>query len=285
MRATDDDRGREALAWTSGLLDRLPAEVTHPILACARDVDGWAILMRDVGDALFPPHDPYVGTPIALADDDRILDALAALHVAFWEEPEAADPALGFCTPEQRYRSFSPETGRREVGGPDFYPGIIRDGWELLPTLMDPGVADLLIGLAVDPTARDSVGVLPADGRPRRSAPTQPWAATHGATTGWCSWTGSSGPGTPGADLTWYLHCAGPSRRSAVETGIACYRGRLAQRLGSRFDERGGSRSSSWSLLGQMLRCAHDLAWARSVTNRRRLANGRARAWSGGSSR
>jgi hypothetical protein len=41
MRATGDDRGREALAWTSGLLDRLPPEVTHPILACARDADSW----------------------------------------------------------------------------------------------------------------------------------------------------------------------------------------------------------------------------------------------------
>ena len=151
MRATGDDRGREALAWTSGLLDRLPPEITHPIIACARDGDGWAILMRDVGDTLFPPHDPYVGTPIAPADDDRILDALTALHTAFWEEPEAADPALGFCPPEQRYRSFSPETGRREVGGPDFYPGVIRDGWELRPTLIDPGVADLVTGLAVDP--------------------------------------------------------------------------------------------------------------------------------------
>ena len=238
MRATDDDRGREALAWTSGLLDRLPAEVTHPILACARDVDGWAILMRDVGDALFPPHDPYVGTPIALADDDRILDALAALHVAFWEEPEAADPALGFCTPEQRYRSFSPETGRREVGGPDFYPGIIRDGWELLPTLMDPGVADLLIGLAVDPgplaTALACYPQTVVHGDPR---PPNLGLQRNGATTPvvLLDWQ-FLGPGTPGADLTWYLlRRAEPEERSRDRNRLLP-RPAAARRL--RFDER-----------------------------------------------
>jgi hypothetical protein len=264
MRATDDDRGREALAWTSGLLDRLPAEVMHPILACARDADGWAILMHDVGNALFPPHDPYVGTPIAPADDDRILDALAALHVAFWEEPEAADPALGFCTPEQRYRSFSPETGRREVGGPDFYPGIIRDGWELLPTLVDPGVANFVTELAADPgplaAALTSYPQTVVHGDPR---PPNLGLQRNGATTRvvLLDWQ-FLGPGTPGADVTWYLHCAGPSRRSAKETGIACYRDRLARRLGPRFDERWWQPQLELSLLGQMLRCAHDLAWA-----------------------
>ena len=58
MRATEDHVGRETLAWTSGLLDRLPPEAAHPIVACAHNGAGGTILMRDVGDTLFPPHDP-----------------------------------------------------------------------------------------------------------------------------------------------------------------------------------------------------------------------------------
>jgi len=264
MRATDDRQGREAVTWTSGLLDRLPPEVTHAILACARDGGGWAILMRDASSTLFSPHDPHIGTPITPADDDLILDGLAALHAAFWEEPEAADPALGFCTPEQRYRSFSPETGQREVGGPDFYPRIIRDGWELLPTLIDPGVANLVIGLANDPRplaaalARYPQTVVHGDPRPPNLGLQRNEATTRVVLLDWQF----LGPGTPGADLTWYLYSAGPSRRSAEETGIACYRHRLARRLGPRFDEGWWQPQLELSLLGQMVRCALDLAWA-----------------------
>src|SRR5688572_33228882 len=45
VRATADELGREVLVWTSGLLDRLPAEIVHPVIACAHDEGGgWAIL-------------------------------------------------------------------------------------------------------------------------------------------------------------------------------------------------------------------------------------------------
>src|SRR5829696_7244963 len=97
VRGTADCRGREVLVWTTGLLDRLPPEITHPVIACSRDEDGWAILMHDVSDQLIP--DPLGASPINEADHRRYLDALAALHADFWEEPEAADPALGFCSP------------------------------------------------------------------------------------------------------------------------------------------------------------------------------------------
>ena len=40
VRGTADLHGREVLVWTTGLLDRLPPEITHPVIACARD--GWA---------------------------------------------------------------------------------------------------------------------------------------------------------------------------------------------------------------------------------------------------
>ena len=36
------------------LLDRLPPEITHPVIACARDGEGWAILMHDVSAPTHP---------------------------------------------------------------------------------------------------------------------------------------------------------------------------------------------------------------------------------------
>lgn len=264
MRATDDRVGREALAWSSGMLDRLPPEVAHPIVACAREGDGWAILMHDVGDALFPPHDPYLGLPLSAADDTSILDALAAMHVAFWDEPEAAHPAQGFCSPEARFRAFSPATGRREASSADFYPHIIREGWELLPTLIDPGLAALIAGLADDPRplttalARYPQTVVHGDPRPPNLGLLRTPDATRLMMIDWQF----VGPGVPGVDLSWYLYCSGPGRTHTKEAAIACYRDCLAQRLGSRFSESWWRPHLELCLLGQTLRCAQDMAWA-----------------------
>lgn len=265
MRATDDCVGREALAWTSGLLDRVPPEIAHPIIACAADGNGWAILMRDVSDALFPPHDPYLGVPIPAAADASVLDALAAMHVAFWDEPEAADPAQGFCSPVARYRAFSPETGRREAGSSDVYPRIIREGWDLLPSLIDPALADLIAGLADDPgpltaaIARYPQTVVHGDPRPPNLGLLRDRsAATRLLLLDWQF----VGPGAPATDLAWFLYTSDPGRPGVQNAVIACYRECLASRLGSRFNEAWWRPQLELSLLGQTLRCAQDMAWA-----------------------
>jgi hypothetical protein len=265
MRATDDRVGREALTWSSGLLDRLPPEVTHAIVACADDGDGWAILMRDVSGFLFPPHDPYLGASISAADDAAVLDGMAALHVAFWQEPEAVDPACGFCTPESRYRAFNPETGQREANTTDAYPRIIREGWELLPGLIDSGLAALVIELATDPRpltaalARYPQTVVHGDVRP----PNIGLARNGGVSPQLLllDWQ-LVGPGAPGIDLTWYLYCSSYGRTTTPEAIIACYRERLACRLGLRFAGAWWEPQLALSLLGQMVRCGQDIAWA-----------------------
>ncbi|HMM42394.1 MAG TPA: hypothetical protein PKA95_10870, partial [Thermomicrobiales bacterium] len=86
MRVSDDRHGREAALWSGGLLDRLPPEMTHAYLATAHDGDGWAILMRDVGTTFLPRG------PISPTDHERIIEALAALHAAYWDL--APDPTL-----------------------------------------------------------------------------------------------------------------------------------------------------------------------------------------------
>jgi hypothetical protein len=265
MRATNDRLGREAQAWAGGLLDRLPPEITHPVLACAHDGDGWAILMRDVSDALFPPHDPYVGLALSTADEDRLLDGLAALHEAFWDKPEAASSACGYCHPALRYSAFSPETGRREGDAPDVYPRIIRDGWDLLPSLIDADTAVLVTALALDPRplvsalARYPQTVVHGDPRP----PNFGLVRSNGSASRvmLLDWQ-LAGPGAAASDLAWLLYCAEPGRLRPRETVIAVYRDRLAARLGSRFDEAGWRPQLALCLLGQMVRCAQDMAWA-----------------------
>jgi hypothetical protein len=265
MRATDDRLGREALVWTSGLLDRLPPEVTHPIVAAARDGDGWAILMHDVTDALIPPHDPYTGAAISEADHACFLDALAALHARFWNEAAVAASTPGLCSPEDRYRAFSPDTGWREGDGPDVYPRIIREGWDLLPTLIDPAAADLIVGLVNDPgpltaaQARYPQTIVHGDPRPPNLGRLENGASTTRVVL--LDWH-FVGPSVPGVDLTWYLYTTGPGRSLCREAVIAGYRERLACRLGSRFDQDWWQPQLELSLLGQMLRCGQDMAWA-----------------------
>ena len=148
-----DHARHERSAWPGGsrlaigLLDRLPPEIAHAVVACAEDGLGWAILMRDVGPDLIPPGD----NPIGVRENTYFLAAMAALHVTFWEDPGAADLRLGFCNLRHRYAELSPETGRRETGGPDSVPRLILEGWDLLRMMVEPDVAGILSELLEDP--------------------------------------------------------------------------------------------------------------------------------------
>ncbi len=95
----------------------MPPEIVHPVVACARNGTGWAILMRDVSDALIP--DALGKMPISRADHRRYLDALAALHAAFWDDPAIVAPALGYCRPSHVYTTLSPQTAQREADHPN----------------------------------------------------------------------------------------------------------------------------------------------------------------------
>jgi hypothetical protein len=260
VRGTADHCGREVLVWTTGLLDRLPPEITHPVIACARDEDGWAILMDDVGDQLLP--DPLGVSPIDEADHLCILDALAALHADFWERPEIVDPALGYCDPWHRFMVFSPATGEREAAHPNEVIRWIREGWPTFLELIAPDAAELLSQLLADPTplcaamARYPQTVVHGDPRP----------ANIGIGLGprprvvLLDWH-LIGPGLPALDLAWYLSTIGPRAHVSNDTTIAWYRARLAQRLGSRFEEQWWQPQLELSLLGDALRRGWGTGW------------------------
>ncbi len=257
MRITDDVNCRAVLSWTTGLLDQLPADIAHETLACARDDDGWAILLRDVGPALVPPGDDHV----SVADNERLMDAMAALNATFWEQPEVVDPALGFESLRGRYWAFSEEKMRPEASGNDMIPPIVVAGWELVPELVERDVADLLLGLRADPdplvaalsrypqTAIHGdwkMGNLGIHHEPDRRVILLDWAAV--------------GPAPPGVELAWYLSVNCARLPVSKEATIECYRQALARRLGSRFDEEWWRPQLELGLLGGFLQ----LAWPKA---------------------
>lgn len=250
MRAAGDQIGRAALAWQSGLLDRVPAVIDHGVVACAEDGSGRAILMRDLRDCLFPPGDER----IAAGDHERILDAMAELHARFWDDAADAAPERGFISLRQHYHILSPETARREAGGSDPIPRMIGAGWELLPELVDPDIA------AVIGTLLDDPGPLCTTLAPHSRTVVQgDWKLGNlGLRRGWphrvvlLDWD-RVGSGPPGLDLAWYLAVNSARLPVSKEDTIASYRGRLERRLGGRLDPAEWQRQLDLTLLGGFL--------------------------------
>jgi hypothetical protein len=253
VRATGDTHGREVLVWETGLLDRLPPEVAHPVVGCARDDTGWAILMRDVSDLLIPGGD-WDG-PIRPADHALYLDGQAALHATFWCDPDLVDPSAGLCSPRSHYTTFSPVIGLREGDHSQELVRKIREGWAVLLTRVEPELADLLVALAKDPAplcaalARYPQTLVHGDPRPanlgllRRPPRRVILLDWHFA-----------GPSAPAVDLAWYLSTVSHRLPVSRETTIAWYRHRLARRLGRRFDDGWWQPQLELSLLGQSVR-------------------------------
>src|SRR5918995_4596566 len=130
MRASHD-HGRAAELWSSGVLARVPEVVEHAVLAAEPTGDGWVVIMRDMSAALVPEH-----ARLRREDSRRVLEAAAALHAAFWDEPP-----LDLCPMVDRYQFLSPATARREAGGADEVPKLIGRGWERFAELVPDEVA------------------------------------------------------------------------------------------------------------------------------------------------
>lgn len=250
MRVTGDTQGRAVQVWATGLLDRMPPEISHEALACSRDGEGWAILMRDVGGRLFPPGDH----PIGIDENERLLDAMAALNAAFWDAPLTGAALEASASLDRRYRGFMPRTMTPEARGPDEIPPLVLRGWELLETAVDPGVAGVIRPLLDDPAPLSR-----ALGRYPQTFIHGDWKlgnlGLHPGERGpvilldWAVW----GPAPPGVELAWYLAVNSARLPVSKEETIACYREALARRLGPRFDEAWWRPQLELALLGGFL--------------------------------
>jgi hypothetical protein len=159
-RATEDDHGRVAALWRSGLLDELPADLDHAIVRIDAEPGGWAVVMRDVRAALVGDAER-----VSRARGRRILAAAAALHRAFADPERRArfDPTGGLCPLAARYSMLSPATAARERGGADEVPKLLDRGWARFFELVDGDV-----GRAVAAILERPAGLADALGRHRQ---------------------------------------------------------------------------------------------------------------------
>ncbi len=255
MRITGDRRCRAIVSWQTGLLDDTPPEISDEVLACAKDGDGWALLMCDVGAHLIPPGD----SKLTKAQNQRFIEAMATLNAAFWERPEAADPGLGFLDLRERYGVFSPSVLKREAAdATDETPRMALQGWRLLESCVDAEVASVVRSVHADPAVigralmaypqtvvhgdwkLGNLGLYP---EPSGPAIVLDWAAV--------------GPAPPAAELAWYLAVNSARLPVSKEQTIEHYRSALARRLGPRFAEAWWQPQLELALLGAFAQ----LAW------------------------
>ena len=135
------DRGREALLFTSGVLDRMPRAIDHAVLAAERDGDAWWVLMRDVSASLLPD-----GRRLTREEHRRILRAANLMWEEFWGERV---PHL--CTLHDCLQLFSPAIGEAERDGLDLLPKQYETFWEAFAEAVDGDVAEPVLALVDDP--------------------------------------------------------------------------------------------------------------------------------------
>jgi Ecdysteroid kinase-like family len=264
MRVTGDTVCREMLVWRHGLLDLLPPEVGHTVVACTIDDGGWALLMRDISD-LMHPCQRWPDPGWASLDEGELLvflNGLAALHERYWEAPALLDPKLGLCELARLYASFSPATAQREAGSPHPLITVLLEGWEQFERVAAPDLVRLVQGLQAD-----SRPLCKALGR-------YPWTLVHGDPN--CKNFGielDPNPrillldwqivtrAPPAVDLAYFLALFSAVLPASYEEVIDQYRACLAARLGDRFDERWWRPQLDLALLGHFLRFGGLLVW------------------------
>ena len=233
MDATNDHCCRSVALWQSGLLDRLHPTIVHATLACARDGDGWAMLMDDISTTLMT-NEPYTVDQVYC-----LLNALATVHATFWEAAALTEPKLGLCTSTDLIQVFSPATGRRFVNVPSPIPQRLVEGWSALQSMVAPDVTEALNNLYMDPQplcaalARYPATLVHGDYRGSNLGigwQTAPQVVI-------IDWQ-LAGYNAATIDLAWFLST--PNVLLAPVSTVAAtayYRQRLAEQLGTRFDE------------------------------------------------
>ena len=259
MVAGEDHLCRSVTLWQSGLLDKLQPKIDHAILACARDGDGWAILMRDVSESLIQaPHYPLTQVHIAI-------EALSALHATFWQHPALQDHNIGLGDIGSMLRAFSPRTARRYQnipGLPDKWSNWIIDSKALLLEMVSLDVADALIELQNN--LQSLIKVLESG----------PYTLLHGDYGGHnlglssngktkiylLDW-GLTGYGLPMVDLGWFVDGVVSRSDLLPNAAIDYYRQCLEKRLDRPFEDQDWQHWQELGRLTHILRLGFVMAW------------------------
>lgn len=140
------DGGRIATLWHAGLFALAPPTVEHAVIAVEPEDDGWLVIMRDVAAGLFPP-----GTRLSRATSRRLLEAAAAMHVAF---TRPARTLGGLCSLADLYGLFSPAVAAElRTSGGSTIPDLIVEGWNRFPEVVPPDVVAAVTAVHADPAA------------------------------------------------------------------------------------------------------------------------------------
>jgi len=136
MFSSEDHQCRSVALWRYGLLNQFHPQVEHEIIGCARDGEGWAILMNDLTGCVYSWDKPIPPEQMPI-----FLDSLAKIHATFWNNPSLNDTRLGLCDVATLIDQTSPTVAKKYVdGGLGVLPSWIHDGWEVMEDLLDPDV-------------------------------------------------------------------------------------------------------------------------------------------------
>lgn len=225
MYATDDYRGRSVRLWQYGMLDQLSPHIEPIIIASARDGDGWALLMKDLGDSCFTKWDfPARFVPV-------FLDTLAKIHATFWDDPRLLDSRIGLADPAA-YLNHYLRSKRHLDSSRGVIPEWIRIGWKTMETLLDESVFQRMVSLHESPEpllnalSRHPCTVVHGDYRPDNLAYLQRPVVFDWQQSARCLMT---------VDLAWYS-----SQHSEVmsrEIADQYYRTHLERYLNQQFDD------------------------------------------------
>jgi ubiquinone/menaquinone biosynthesis C-methylase UbiE len=148
MHGSEDHRGRSVTLWQYGLLDRLCPHLEHRIIACARNNEGWAILMHDLGEGVLWWDQPAVIDMLPL-----FLDALARLHATFWNDPILLEERIGLSDAARMLNGTSLTVARNHANTTTEspIPVWIVEGWQIMEDLLDRDVYEQMYKLIEDP--------------------------------------------------------------------------------------------------------------------------------------
>ncbi len=227
-----NDPNRSVAVWQHGLLDRLPPNIDHAMLAYSRDGAGYAILMRDVSETLMPGDKPFSG-----ADHRLFLDTMASMHAAFWEDPALKRSPLA--RGDAAYLLLEPTA----------------EAWAFVEDFLEPDVAHLVQSLLDNAQPLyEALAQYPAT-----LVHNDLWWANLGiarsddARAVILDWDFASFA-PPAVDLAHYIGENAGLLPASDQAVVSAYRALLAQRLGSRFDDGWWLPQLELCVLGDFLR-------------------------------
>lgn len=234
MQTTEDWHGRFVANWRHGLLDRLPDEIEHGVIACFDDEDGYGLLMHNLAHALLPDGE------ITEQDHVSILDGMAALHAAFWQDKVLSDSRLNLCPPQLLFTFTSAHKIRKIAEKlPSGILKMILEGWSHLPSFVEQDLIDHAESLLLDPTPFCSALAK----YPQTLVHGDFWQANLGIERGdrtkliILDWSRPAAT-VPAYDLLYYLMLSASSGSPiSKEQSISLYKEKLAYRLGDHYDE------------------------------------------------